>query len=223
MISKHVKDFGRLRMGDILQHVTAPEVLQVVDDAELVYKTLFVKPVGSGKGRQIQFDGDMADEISDDEYMNQSYDLLIKEQEASMEISKVNPSLYRELQFMLAISPDVQSPRSDDLLRAFALEDFDRMIAAPMVFDPEETGRLLLRNNPLTKTDTDKYLAKQAPAMPGAPGAIPGQLPPGVSPAGKPSGVTASGNSPLAAMGTKAPKSPQSPRNPQQSLASNPA
>ncbi len=185
MIAKHVKDFGRLRLGDIVQHVTMPEVLQLEDDAELVYKTIFVK--GADKNKKVQFDGNMADEISSDDYMQQSYDLLIDEQEKGMEIAKVNPSLFRALKYMISINPDVQNPKSEDLLRAFALEDFDRMIAQPMVFDPEETGKLLLSHNPLTKRNVDKYLAKQAPMPSGA-------LPP------QDGAMPAAGNSPLNAM-----------------------
>ena len=163
MISQHVKDFGKLRLGDILQYMTVPEVMGVVDDAQLVYKTFFVRNAGVGKNSRIQFDGEMEDEISQEDYMQKSYDILIDEQEKDMEIYKVNPSLYRELQYMATVSPDVQSPRSEELMRAFALEDFDRMIAQPTVFDPEETAKILLRGNPITKADPEKYLAKQAP------------------------------------------------------------
>ncbi len=184
MIAKHVRDFGKLRLGDILQHMTMPEVLQIEDDAELMYKTFFVK--GTDKNKKIQFDGNMDDEIDEDSYMQKSYDLLIEEQQKGMEIAKVNPSLFRNLKYMVTINPDVINPRSEDLLRAFALEDFDRMIAQPMVFDPEETGKLLLNHNPLTKSDPDKYIAKQPPTPsgpltpgtppPGTPGAAPGPL-----------------------------------------------
>ncbi len=211
MISKHVKDFGKLRLGDIIQHVTVPDVLQITgDDAGLVYKTLFVKGSGTNKSRQIQFDGEMPDEMSADEYMQASYDLLIDEQDRDMEISKVNPGLFRELQYMLAISPDVLSPRSDDLLRAFALEDFDRMIMQPTVFDPEETGKMLLNYNPVTKSDPEKYLAKMPPVQGMTP---PGMLPPNTSPVGKPNGV--SGGSPINSMSKKS----QSPSSPQGALA----
>jgi hypothetical protein len=110
-----------------------------------------------------------------------------------MTIARVNPTLFRELKYKVTISPDVENPRSTDLERAYALEDYDRMIAQPMVFDPNETGKLLLANNPLTKSKPDKYLAKQP---------TPGSVPPQQS-----GSMPAPGNSPLAAMNSASPLS----------------
>lgn len=196
MIAKHVRDFGKLRLGDILQYLTVPEVLQIEgeENAELVYKTFFVNAKGTGKNQKIQLDKELPDEMGDDEYMQMSYDLLVQEKEKDMTISKVNPGLFRELKYKVTISPDVMNPRSEDLERAYDLEAFDRMIAQPMVFDPEETARLLLSSNPRTKTDPDKYLVKQ-PAQGMAP-------PPPGQPGGQPA-MPGAGNSPLAAVGKK--------------------
>ncbi len=202
MISKHVKDFGKLRLGDILQYMTVPEVVAITDDAELTYKTFFVKGKGISKSQRIEFDGTMADQMSEDDSMQASYDLLIQEQDKGVELYRVNPPLFRELQYMLTVSPDVQKPRSEELMRAFALEDFDRMVQAPQMFDQEETAKLLLGGNPITRSDPDKYLAKLPPVNPmmamqqGAPGApLPNN--------GKPLPPMA-GNSPLGAMAGKA-------------------
>lgn len=203
MIAKHVRDFGKLRMGDILQYLTVPEVVAIegAEDAELVYKTFFLKGEG-GKNKKIQFDPEMEDEMSDESYLQSSYDLLIEEEKKKMTISRVNPTSYRELKYKVTVSPDILNPKSSDLERAYALEDFDRMIAQPMVFDPEEVGRLLLKNNPMTKKDPDKYLVKQP-----VPGTMP---PPMMGPDGQPmGGLPAAGNGPLAAMGKKPPQSPQ--------------
>ncbi len=189
MIAKHVKDFGKLRLGDIVQYLTLPEVVQITDEPELAYKTFFLK---AGKGTQnnkkIEFDSELPEEVSEDDHLAMSYDLLEQEKEKDMTISKVNPTLFRELQYLVTISPDVMSPKSTELERAYALEDFDRMVAQPMIFDPEETGRLLLTHNPLTNKDPDKYLVKQP-----APGAMPPPNP----------AMPAAGNAPLNAMGGK--------------------
>ena len=75
-----------------------------------------------------------------------------------MEIYKVNPELFRDLSYMCCVTPDVLNPRSEDLERAYNLETFDRMVMHPEMFDQEETARLLLSSNPLTKKDPDKYL-----------------------------------------------------------------
>jgi len=151
MIAKHVRDFGKLRLGDIVQYLTIPEVVEIEDDAELVYKTFFLKgnPTNGDKNKKIQLDKSMPDTYSEDEYLNASYELLGEEKDKQMQIARVNPTLFRELTYMVTISPDIMNPRSSDLERAYALEDYDRMIAAmPLgIFDQEETGKLLLKNN----------------------------------------------------------------------------
>lgn len=170
MIAKHVKDFGKLRLGDILQYMTIPEVVHIDDDAELVYKTFFVNGKGADKNRKVEFDKTLPDEMSKDEHMQLSYDLLIAEKEKEMEIYKVNPGIFRELSYKVTISPDVMNPRSEDLERAYSLEEYDRMVAAPPgMFDPEETAKLLLTSSPKTRNDPDKYLPKQAPQQVGMP------------------------------------------------------
>ena len=190
MISKHVKDFGRLRLGDILQYMTVPEVVQIEgnEDAELVYKTFFVKGKSDKKNKKIDFKKELPDSMTEDDYLESSYELLRKEEDNDMEIAEVNPSIFRELKYMVTISPDILSPRSIDLERAYALEDYDRMIAQPSVFDPEETGKLLLKNNPITKKNVDMYIVKKP-----APGSIPQ-----VNEA-----MPQAGNSPIASIGKK--------------------
>lgn len=170
MIAKHVREFGMLRKGDILQYLTVPEVMEIEGGDEvgdLVYRTFFLKPPAKGdsKHRKIMFDSELPDEMEEDEYLQRSWDLLGEEDTKDMAISKVNPSLFRDLEYMVTISPDVMNPRSIDLERAYGLEDYDRMVAAPPgMFDPEETARLLLNNNPITQKDPEKYLAKQPSA-----------------------------------------------------------
>ena len=191
MIAKHVKDFGKLRLGDILQYLTVPEVVDITGDPELSYKTFFVKGKAGQKTKKIEFDLDMPDEMTKEDYLNASYDLKAQEDEKDMAIAKVNPSIFRELKYMVTVSPDVMNPKSQDLERAYALEDFDRMIMQPMVFDPEETGKLLLANNPMTKNKPEQYLAKQAPQQPQQPQQT----------------MPQAGNAPLNAMKSKSPLS----------------
>lgn len=164
MIAKHVRDFGKLRLGDIVQHLTLPEVMQIEgkEDAELVYKTFFLKAgAKGGMNKKIQLDNSLPDELSKEEHLDLSYDLLAEEKEKDMTISRVNPGLFRELKYMVTVSPDIMNPRSMELERAFNLEEYDRMVMAPPgMFDPQETAKLLLTSNPATVKDPDKYLAK---------------------------------------------------------------
>lgn len=189
MIAKHVKDFGKLRLGDILQYLTVPEVAEIEGNPELVYKTFFLKAPakGAGKNKKIEFDGEMPDRMTFDEYMNKSYATKDEEEKKNMELARVNPTLFRELQYMVTVSPDVLNPRSEDVERAFDLESYDRMVQHPEIFNPMETGKLLLQANKATKKNPDKYMA-QSPTP--APSMASQSLP-------------AAGNGPLAALGAK--------------------
>lgn len=190
MISKHVKDFGKLRMGDIVQYLTMPEVVEITGDAELSYKTFFMKSNGKSgsKSKKIEFNANMPDEFGEGEYLQASYDTKEEEDKKGMEIAKVNPTIFRELQYMVTISPDVMNPRSTDLERAFDLETFDRLIQSP-VANQEEAVRLLMRTNPNTSKNADKYISKQPQGNPMSPS------------------MPSAGNSPLNAMGKMSPQS----------------
>lgn len=204
MIAKHVKDFGKLRLGDIIQYLTVPEVVDITGNAELSYKTFFLKGTQKGgKNKKISFESDMPDEMAEDDHLNASYDILQENKKKNMEIAKVNPSLFRELQYMITVSPDTLNPRSEDLEAAYATELFDRAILHPEVFNPEEIGKLLLSTNKDTRKDVEKFIAKQ-PA--------PGQIPPPQDPNNPNGALPNSGNGPLAALGKKSPlSSPLSP------------
>lgn len=195
MIAKHVKDFGRLRLGDIIQYLTLPEVVEITGKPEMTYKTFFIGAKGKAtKNKKISLDKEMKDSYSEDEYLDESYDLLQEGEEKDLEISRVNPTLFRDLQYMITISPDVMSPKSTDLERSFGLELYDRLVQNPMA-NQEEVLKIILENDPTTKKNPDKYIQKQ-PDM----GAMMSPMQPEMPQAG---------NSPLNAMGTKSPLSTQ--------------
>jgi len=196
MIAKHVKDFGKLRVSDIVQYLTLPDVSNITGDADLTYKTFFLKGMekSGGKNKKIEFTMNVPEEMSEDEYMEASYKLKEEEESKNMTISKANPKMFRELQYMVTVHPDVLNPRSEDLERAWAVEDFDRMIAHPEVFDGKEAGKLLLGANLTTKKDVDRYLTKEPPMGAEQP----------IDPA---TGMPNAGNSPLNAMMKKSPLS----------------
>lgn len=200
MISKHVKEFGKLRLGDILQYLTVPEVVDITGQPELTYKTFFLKGSQKGdKNKKIEFTNNMPefDESSaHEDEMKLSYQQMDEDKEKEMEISRVHPQMFRELQYMITISPDTLNPRSEELERAFDLEAYDRMVVQPSVFDPIETGKLLLRSNKSTQSDPDKFIAKQPE---------PGQMPMDPNAMG---GMPNAGNSPLNAMKGKSQLSP---------------
>lgn len=167
MISKHVKDYGTLKMGDITQYLTLPEIEKIVDNAPLVYKTFLLrnkKDTGKMRGKKIMFDSSipMNDETHTDR-LTRSLKLKKEEEQKGMSIFMVNPEFFRNLKYTCVITPDVLNPMSEELERAYGLEDFDRMVAHPDIFDQEEAARLFLQGSPLTRKDPDKYLLKKNP------------------------------------------------------------
>ncbi len=205
MITNYVKDYGKLTMGDILQYLTILDADKITDKPEMVYKTFLLQDHTSpGKHKKIMFDGNMSeDPTTEADKLQQSYDVL-KEQggtESDVKLFKANPILFRDLKFKTVIDADTLNPRSDDLERAYGLEDYDRMVQHPEIFDPQETGKLLLLNNPYTKKDPDKFMAKQA--MPTDPLAMATQMAAGQAPQGNT--MPQAGNGPLQALSGKTP------------------
>lgn len=167
MVSKHVKDYGTLRMGDITQYLTLPEIELISDNAPLVYKTFLLrnkKDTGKKRGKKIMFDTSIPTEAeTHEDRLSRSLSLKTEEEQKGMAIFKVNPEFFRNLKYTCVITPDVLNPMSEELERAYGLEDFDRMVAHPDIFDQEEAARLFLQGSPLTRKDPDKYLIKKNP------------------------------------------------------------
>ena len=182
MVGRYVKQMGRLRIGDIKQYLTLPEMAAIEGsaNADLIYKT-FLMPAGRGrnKSKRIKFDSTLPDdEISSDKALSLSYDVLREEGglAGKQSLHKVNPTLFRALKYMVVVTPDVISPISEELEQAFGLEEYDRMVQAPNIFDPEATGKLLLESYAKTRKHPENYLAK-----PGQ-GGQPQQMQPGQQP-----------------------------------------
>lgn len=192
MISTHVKDYGTLVMGDITQFLTLPQIELIEDNAPLVYKTFLLrnkKDTGKKRGKKIMFDSSIPMGPEDhNTRLKRSLAIKTEEEQKGMAIFKVNPEFFRNLKYTCVITPDVLSPMSEELERAYGLEDFDRMVAHPDIFDQEEAGRLFLQGSPLTRKDPDKYMLKKNPLQALGGGMNPmasmmGQQPGGAQPA----------------------------------------
>lgn len=167
MVGRYVKQMGRLRIGDIKQYMTLPEVAAIEGSAnqDLVYKT-FVLPQGKARanGKKIKFDASLGDEdITHGDHLKMSYDVLKEEGSKPNSLAKVNPTLFRNLKYLCIVSPDVMQPMSEEIEASWALSMYDKMIEAPDIFDPQETAKLLLSAAPQTRKHPEKFLAKQAP------------------------------------------------------------
>lgn len=173
MISEHVKQYGKLRMNDILQYLTIPEVSAIEDDPALVFKT-FLMPdkhsAGRNKTRKIQFDMTLPTEsITEAQYLDMSYGLLKQQggMKSKQELWKVSPELFRNNKYMAIVSPDVLNPMSEELERAFDLELYDRAIQNPILDQEQVTKDFLLGAYNKSRRNPDKYLAKPQSAVPG--------------------------------------------------------
>ncbi len=169
MIAQYVRQYGRLRVGDIIQHLTIVDVDKITDEPELVYKAFLVKGKGKNEMKKIQFSDDVPEEPVDGKTaLSNSYDVLKEEERTGMEIYKVNPKLFRELKYKLVVSPDVLHPRSEDLERAMKLELYDRAIQNPTA-DQEAVFKDFLLGAYKDIKEPDDYVNKQPQAPQGQP------------------------------------------------------
>lgn len=165
MIGDYVRQYGKLRISDIIQYLTIADVNEIEGkESELVYKTFLIndKLGDTGvKNRKIKFDLELPDEkITADEAENLSFDSLEEQggMEADTELWKVNPFLFRNLKYNMILSADVLNPISEDLERAFMLEEYDRAILNPRLDQDQVTRDFLLAAYPKSKRDPDKYM-----------------------------------------------------------------
>lgn len=162
MISQFVKQYGKLRLSDILQYLTVLEADQITDNPELVYKTFLVKGHGKHPYKKVEFSDDMPDEpIDSDEKLSRSYSILEEEDRLEMEIAKVNPRLFRDYKYQLVITPDILQPRSETLEREMNLSLFDRAIQLPNV-DQDKVTRDFLFGSYKDIKDPDEYIKSAA-------------------------------------------------------------
>jgi hypothetical protein len=180
MIGSYVLQYGKLRIGDIIQHLTVPELLEINGQPELIYKSFLLRDK-TGNHKKVEFDYKMPDKMTEKERLKRSYDVLKRQGgiKGKQTLWIANPSLFRKMKYEEAISPDVLNPLSEDLERQFGLAQWDRMVqqVPTGMYDAEETGKLLLELFPRTKKDPDKYMPKN-PSGSGQPSMNPIQAPP---------------------------------------------
>lgn len=166
MVSNYVKAYGTLQIGDILQYLTIPQAQFIAGkaDSPLVYKTFYLYNKGQGsKTRKINFDNDLPEgQISKADLLDESFKVLQEQGGLSSknELYKVNPALIRNLKYMVTMSADILTPMSEELERAFKLEEYDRAIQNPILDQEEVTKVFLLGAYPASKKDPSKFINK---------------------------------------------------------------
>lgn len=177
MIGSYIFQYGTLRIGDIIQNLTVPELLEINGRPELIYKSFILRDK-TGNHKKVEFDYKLPDKMTKKDKLAHSYKVLKKQGgiKGKQTLFMANPQLFRKMKYECMISPDVLNPMSEELERQFGLAEWDRMITqVPTgMYDREETGKLLLDLFPKTKKDPDKYMAKaEAMQMPQMPGQMP--------------------------------------------------
>lgn len=184
-----VEDVGKLMIGDILQHLTVPEIDSITGIVDpLKYKTLLMPDqVIDGKKvtKKIRFSEDMlgSDEFTPEDRKSKSFQLL--EEEGGLEtknrIFDVNPELFRTLKFKITVSAEKLTPMNKALEKAMNLELYDRAIRNPLA-DQEAVTRDFLFET-YKPGESDKYIKKMDAmgGLFGSPFMEPGKKQPGVN------------------------------------------
>lgn len=167
-IAQHAIQYGKLLVSDVLQYMTIADADKITENSGLVYKTFYAKEPGvMGKKNKIMFDANMPEEMTEDEKMEMSFKLLIAQGgiKSDTTLWKVNPVLFREFKYTFAIDSDVLNPRSQDLIRAYDIETYDRAIANPVADQEKIFVELLMATNPKTARDPKSYVKKPEPVL----------------------------------------------------------
>lgn len=183
MVGFGIKAFGELLISDIIQFMTVGDVLDIENPSEVLKFRNFLLPEKNVKGKtktkKIEFDMNLPDEGTDQQFMEISQKLADRQEKLdnSMQLYKVNPTLFRSLKFRCVVTPEAITPKSDTLRSALMLEEYAHAQMNPLIDQEAVTRELLLGAYEETKNDPDKFMAKQPPAgaAPVTPGVVPAQ------------------------------------------------
>lgn len=138
MVRFLVEDLGVLLVGDILQHMTVAQVMQLSDGIKF---RSFVLPNKSVGGRtvtkKLQFvdPAEFPDTSTYEKKKQASFGVMREEggMQSDKKIYKINPAIFRQLKYKIKIAADEFNPPSKALEKALNLELFDRAIGLPNV------------------------------------------------------------------------------------------
>ncbi len=165
-IAQHAIQYGKLLMSDVLQYMTIADAAKITGNGGLVYKTFYAKePGATGRQNKITFDANMPETMTEEEKMDMSFALLEAQGglKSTTTLHKVNPILFRDYKYTFTIDNDVLNPRSQDLIRAYDIETYDRAISNPVADQEKVFVDLLMATNPKTARDPKSYVKKAEP------------------------------------------------------------
>ena len=140
MIAQFVRDWGELRIGDIVQHVAVADAAKITTGGVLAYKTILIEKKDSKETTKIQFRSDLPEEeITEEEQMMKDLERLSKAKQSGQKIYDVNPKLFRELKYKVRVSADALFQPAGAIMRALNLEGYDRMVQNPLITGDAES------------------------------------------------------------------------------------
>lgn len=188
MVSSFVKQYGNLRVSDIVQYLTLPEVESIEGttgadgQGGLKYRSFMLAGKGSsGSSKKLQFDLSLpSGMVTPEQSLKISYSILEQEMAKGQrtEIWKLNPVLMANLKYLVQIDADVENPMSDELEKAYNLEAYDRAIQNPIADQETVFREFLLANYDASKRDPDRFIQKAQGQPGGQPAQMPGNQPP---------------------------------------------
>lgn len=162
MIAFLVTDIGKLMVGDILQHMTVPQIDEITGDAK--YSSFLLPDKienGKKKTEKIEFTNELLGEedIEVEKLKEMQLDLLEEEGglDAGKKIYKVNPEIFRTIKYKVTVSADELTPKSKTIERALKIEGFDRLIQLGGIVDQAAVTKDFLLEA-LAPGESDKYL-----------------------------------------------------------------
>ena len=163
-VARLVKDWGKLRMGDIVQHMTVADATKVSVEGALAFRSFLLGDKiidGKRKSKKIEFSLDVPEnERPEDEALIDELKLLERAVKNNQEISRVNPKLFRDLKFTVRVEPDVLFEPSGALKQAMDLQFYDRAVVHPLADQEAVFGDLLVGT--FRPGEADKFM-KEAP------------------------------------------------------------
>jgi len=138
-LSRFVKNWGELRVGDIVQHLSVADATKISTGDALSYKTLLVEKKDNKETTKIEFRSDLPEEPeTEEENLIRELELLERSKRTGQKIFQVNPKLFRELKYKVRVASDVLFQPTGAIMRALNLEGYDRMVTNPLIAqDPE--------------------------------------------------------------------------------------
>lgn len=140
MLVKFVREWGELRLEDIVTHMAVADVMKLDSGQDmLAYKSVLVQKPEGEKNVKIEFRSDLPEKpFSKDDELAMQMDLLERSKKSGQSIYQVNPKFFRDLKFSVQVGVDQLFKPTGGILRAFNLEGYQAMANNPLIAnDPE--------------------------------------------------------------------------------------